>query len=321
MRKALFLCLVLVMILVCVEAARSEDARLSAGGNPKVINFGALPVIQVLPVFVASERGYFNDAGLSVNVVRFNSAMEKDVAFSSGRLDGYFGDMMTPMVLSANGVPIRIAATIFKTPKNQRMFAILASPKHKGKSLRELASEGISISSNTILNYLAVRLLGSRGIDSKEVKFIEIKNIPIRLQMLLSAQVPAAILPEPLATFAEQKGAKAVIDDAGADLSSTVLCFHENFLDRYGGAATAFFRAINRAVEDINSRPAENRVIMNRECRIPETMQATFPVPRFPALSIPEEKQVMDVYRWLKEKRIIKRDMSYNEMVAGGYIP
>jgi NitT/TauT family transport system substrate-binding protein len=321
MKQKFFLYLVVVLILVCAGTSWSEDARLSAGGNPKVINFGALPDVQALPVFVASEKGYFKDAGLAVNVVRFNSAMERDVALSAGRLDGYFGDMVSPMVLYANGVPIKIAATIFKTPKDRRMFAILASPKHKGKSIKELAKEGISISSNTIADYLAVRLLSLMGINSKDVKFIEIKNIHIRLQMLLSAQVPAAILAEPLATFAERKGAKAVIDDAGADLSSTVLCFHENFLDRYGGAATAFFRAIHRSMEDINSRPADSRIIMNKECRIPETMQATFPVPRFPMLSIPEEKQVMDVSRWLKEKRIIKRDMSYKEMVAGGYIP
>ncbi len=321
MKKGFFCYFAIIIALACPGISQAKETRVSAGGSPKVINFGALPDVQALPVFVASQKGYFKEAGLSVNVVRFNSAMERDVALSAGRLDGYFGDLASPMVLYANGVAIKIAATIFETPKNQRMFAILASPKHKGISLEELAKEGISLSSNTIVEYLAVRLLESRGIDPKRVTFIEIKNIPIRLQMLLSAQVPAAILAEPLATFAEQKGAKAVIDDAGADLSSTVLCFHKNFLERYGSAATAFFRAINRAVEEINSHPAENRLIMNKECRIPETMQTTFPVPRFPVLGVPNERHVRDVSRWLKGKGIIKRNLSYKEMVAGGYIP
>ena len=36
---------------------------------------------------------------------------------------------------------------------------------------------------------------------------MEIKKIPIRLQMLLSGQVTAALLPEPLLTLAETHGA------------------------------------------------------------------------------------------------------------------
>jgi hypothetical protein len=29
----------------------------------------------------------------------------------------------------------------------------------------------------------------------------------------------------------------------------------------------------------------------------------------------------MDVYNWLREKKIIKKEMTYKEMIADGYLP
>ncbi len=286
-----------------------------------VIHFGTLPVLQALPLFVAAEKGFFKEQGLAVDLTRFNSAMEKDVALSAGQISGYFGDIMTPMVLNANKTPAIMVATIFNTPKSQRMFAIVASPKHVSKSISELAQEGIAISSNTIMDYLTAKLLKSKSIQSDRIKLIEIKNISIRLQMLLSGQIPAAFLPEPLATLAEQKGGKAMIDDAGADSSATVLVFHEKFLKDNPGTVRAFLGAVEKASQYINGHHDEVRSIMNRECRIPEPLQRAFPIPQFPKLTVPDYSQVMDVYQWLRGKKIVKTEMTYKQMVFDGYLP
>jgi NitT/TauT family transport system substrate-binding protein len=299
-----------------LRAAESREGK----GLPEIA-FGTLPVLQALPLFVAAEKGFFKEQGLSVNLVRFNSAMEKDVALSAGQIAGYFGDIMTPVVLKANKTPVKMVATIFNTPKTQRMFAIVASPKHLNRSLSELAAEGIAVSSNTVMEYLTARLLIGRSIPEERLKLIEIKNIPIRLQMLLSGQIPAAILPEPLATLAEQKGGKAVVDDAGAGLSTTILAFNERFLAGYPSAVKSFLSAVDKASQYINSHQTEVRSIMNRECRIPEPLQTAFPIPEFLKLTLPDNNQVMDVYRWLRGKKIVKVELRYNQMVADGYLP
>lgn len=307
---------------ICFSISLPLSARESKDSKPvPEIHFGTLPVLQALPLFVAAEKGFFKEQGLSVTLVRFNSAMEKDVALTAGQISGYFGDIMTPMVLNANKTPAKMIATIFNTPKTQRMFAIIASPKHLNKSIPELAKEGIAISSNTVMDYLTTKLLNAKSIQTDRIKLIEIKNIPIRLQMLLSGQIPAAFLPEPLATLAEQKGGKAVIDDAGADSSATVLVFNEKFLTDYPEAVRAFLGAVEKASQYINKHNDEVRSTMNRECRIPEPLQHAFPIPEFRKLIVPDYNQVMDVYRWLTAKKIIKTEMTYKQMVVDGYLP
>ena len=285
------------------------------------IKFGTIPVLQSLPLFVASEKGFFKEQGLNVEIILFNSAMEKDIALSAGQIAGYFGDIMTPMVLQANGTNVKMTATNFNTTNDQRMFALLASPRSKNKSLEEIAKAGIATGSNAIPEYLIIGLLRSRNISKDKINLIDVKKIPIRLQMLLSSQVSAALMPEPLATLAETKGAKALIDDKGQDLSATMLAFNDRFLKDNSQAVKSFHTAINKAADYINKNPNEVRSIMNRECKMPEPLQGSFPIPKFPRLTAPSQKQVMDVYEWLHEKQIITKNMTYKDMVADGYIP
>lgn len=298
----------------------SSGTKETARKDSPTIQFGTLPVIQALPLFVAAEKGYFTEAGLKVELIPFSSAMEKDVAMSAGQISGYFGDMITPMVLTANGTLVKIVATYFNKKTDRRMFAIVASPKYPKRDLRSVAAAGIACSSNTMLDYLMTRLLGKKGIDPRTINLVEVKSIPIRLQMLLSDQVPAAILPEPLVSLAEMKGGKVLIDDRGTGMSATVLVFSDQFLSRNPDQVRAFLKAVQRAIDFINQNPDQVRPIMNRECKIPEPLHQSFSVPTFPALNVPHNAEIMDVYEWLREKNVIKAEMTYGQFVAEGYV-
>jgi NitT/TauT family transport system substrate-binding protein len=246
--------------------------------------------------------------------------MEKDVAMSAGQISGYFGDMITPMVLTANGTLVKIVATYFNTKNERRMFAILAAPKYQKKSLKEIASAGIACSSNTMLDYLMTRLLGKKGITPEKINLVEVKSIPIRMQMLMSDQVPAAILPEPLVTLAELKGARVLVDDSGTGMSATVLVFGDQYLAKNPDTVRAFLKAVQKANDFINQNPDQVRPIMNRECKIPEPLQQNFTIPSFPKLNVPRTEEIMDVYKWLRDKNVIKTEMSYGQFVAEGYV-
>lgn len=302
-------------LLGCSPSGQEKTAKTSPP-----FQFGTLPVIQALPIFVAAEKGYFKEAGINVELVPFTSAMEKDVAMSAGQISGYFGDMITPMVLTANGTLVKIVATYFNTKNEQRMFAILTAPKYQNKDIKSIASAGVACSSNTMLDYLMTRLLGKRGITPDKINLVEVKSIPIRLQMLMSEQVSAAILPEPLVTLAEMKGARVVVDDAGTGISATVLVFSDQFLSKNPDTVKAFLKAVQKANDFINQNPDQVRPIMNRECKMPEPLHQSFTIPKFPKLNIPRTEEVMDVYKWLRDKNVIKTEMTYGQFVAEGYV-
>jgi len=45
------------------------------------------------------------------------------------------------------------------------------------------------------------------------VQKVNIAKMPLRVENLLQGQIDAAVLPDPLASYAELKGAKVLVDD------------------------------------------------------------------------------------------------------------
>jgi NitT/TauT family transport system substrate-binding protein len=284
------------------------------------ITFGVLPVMQALPLFVAQEKGLFVEEGVEVELIPFRSGLEKDAAMAARQTQGYFGDMLTSIILGANLMPVRMVATIFNTTGDQRMFAVLAAPGMGKPSLTDLARKGIAGSSNTVIEYVTTRLLENET-PGADLNMIETKNILARMPMLLQGQVAGAVLPEPLVTLVEEKGATVVADDRGLGITPTTLLFTKKFIDRNTGAVRAFLRATTRASALINQYPEMARPIMIKYARIPEPLQQSIAIPVFIPPTVPEKKLVMDVYNWLNNKGVLKTKLSYDEMVRGDLLP
>ena len=305
------------VLLILAITITAFPASTQAGDK---IAFGVLPVMQALPLFVAQEKGLFTEEGVEVELIPFRSGLEKDAAMAAGQTQGYFGDMLTSIILGANQAPMRMVATIFNTTGDQRMFAVLAAPGTGKPSLTDLARKGIAGSSNTVIEYVTTRLLENET-PGAGLNMIETKNILARMPMLLQGQVAGAVLPEPLVTLVEGKGATVVADDRGLGITPTTLLFTGDFIDGNTEAIKAFLRATTRASVLINQDPETARPIMIKYARIPERLQQSIAIPVFTPPTVPEKKLVMDVYNWLNDKGVLKSELTFGEMVRGDLLP
>jgi len=295
---------------------------LAAHGQDRVTTrFGTLPVLQALPLYVAQEEGLFGEAGVNVELIPFNTAAEKDIAMTTGNIDGYFGDLFTPTVIKGNGVDVLIVATNYDTRADRRMFAVLAKPGGKHKSVSDLAGVPVAVSSNSVIDFVTERLLTAGGVPVGKVAKVESKNIGLRMQMLLSGQVEAATLPEPLVTAAAAKGAKIVADDKGVPQSQTVLVFSGAFARKHSNAVKAFLKAVAKANRSINERPDSVRAVMVKNVRLPGFLKASYPVPHFPQLHAPTKETFGVVVAWLVKRGVVKKPVKYEDVVDGSFLP
>jgi NitT/TauT family transport system substrate-binding protein len=315
MRLRPFKLVMLILVLAGFMAAKSFAKE------PAKIRFGALPVLQALPIYVAEDKGLFAKAGVNVDVIPFNTAAEKDIALATGSIDGYFGDLVTPIVLKGNGRDVSIVATNYDTSHDRRMFAILGKPGGPYKSLSQLASVPIAISSNTVIDYVTETLLKSKGIPRDKYLTVETKNIGLRMQMLMSGQVEAATLPEPLVTAAIAKGATLLADDSGLAASQTILAFSGPFLKEHRSSVKAFLKAVDEAGTLIKADPDSVRSVMVKNVRLPDPLKAIYPVPRFPKLHSPNKDAVNSIAEWLKNRGVIISAPTYEQVVNAGFLP
>lgn len=207
-----------------------------------------------------------------------------------------------------------------KTP-GEGVFAILAAPKSEIETIEDLKNVEIAVSNSTIIEYVTDRLLGQQGFSDEEIKKIEVKKMPIRMQMLLSGSVKAATLPEPLSSIAAGKGAKVLITDANTDqsLSQTVIVIQSQVLSDRKEDIDSLFKAYGRAVEAINTAPDKFRGLVVEKGRIPPFLADKYPIAVYPPPE-PFSKELYDpAAQWLADKQLVNK-IAYEDIVATDFM-
>ena len=78
MKRSIIIFMVIMLSLIRIPAAYATTVRI-----------GILPIVDALPFFVAKEKGFFKGLPLPVELIPFRSAVERDAAFQTGKLDAY----------------------------------------------------------------------------------------------------------------------------------------------------------------------------------------------------------------------------------------
>jgi NitT/TauT family transport system substrate-binding protein len=225
--------------------------------------------------------------------------------------------LLNTVLLIHSGQDLKILTTAYHTRRDRRMFGIVVSPKLEISRLSQLKGRRVAVSRATVIEYLLARMLESKGFTEDYVDRVEIKKIPIRMQMVLSGQVPAAVLPEPLLTLAETRGARVLTDDRQLDMAETVLAFRETRFAEDKSLAKRFLSAYGAAAARINQHPDEYDAFLVEHTRFPKGIQERFTMPVFPEVGVPGKKDVDDVQAWLKAHGAVKKTLSYSQIVLG----
>ncbi|WP_338667281.1 ABC transporter substrate-binding protein [Pseudodesulfovibrio methanolicus] len=289
--------LALAVILALATTAQAENIK---------IRFGILPVIDTLPLQVAEKEGLFAEHGLDVTLVRFMSALERDMAMQTGQIDGYFGDLVATYLLLDRGVPMHIALTSWRTTPGYPMFGIALSPANRDRDLAGMGGRTLALSKSTVMEFLADKLEDHLGVKHDYFERLEVKKMPIRLQMLLTDQVDSALLPEPLLSLARLKGGNVLATAEELDLPLTVLCLHKRYFENGGSAYGEFLAAYGEAVRRLAENPEKYRALMAETCRIPKPLVSQFPVYPFPAPALPAAAELNEVQDWMIAKGLLK---------------
>jgi len=300
--KRLLIGIAACLMIFCSAPAKAEPLRM-----------GILPVLDTLPLQVAKLEGLFHKHGVDVELVPFMSALERDTAMKSGRLDGYFGDLIATLVLIDSGTPMKIVTVSYATTPGSRMFGVVTKPGFEKPAAGEALS--VAISKTTVIEYLLHSMSAKGLLEGFTLEPLEIKKIPIRMQMLTAGQIDTALLPEPLLSLAASKGGTVLATDETLAMPLTVLCMDEDALAR-PGLHEGFIKAYAEAVAMLRGNPNAYCGLMAEACRIPAPLANDFPVYDYPLPELPGEDAVADVQEWMLGKGMIEAPLAYGSIIA-----
>jgi len=283
---------------------------------PETIKVGTMPAVNSLPLIIAKHNGYFEAEGINVELIPFQSQTDRESALQAGQIDGTVTDLINAVTEVDNGFPVKV------TSSTDGRFLLLASPKSGFASLADLkGKKGITtgLIANSVVQYETERFLQQNGLPIDTYELVSIPQIPARLAALAAGQTQLACLPEPMATVAVLQGAKVLADTNNSPATAGALVFTDAALKDKKSALTAFYRAYDRAVAELNTNWAAYKDVIINEGQFPPQVKDALKPQTFRPHCLPTREEVEQIIAWMKDHNSLKQNLTYEQLVTEAF--
>ena len=210
-----------------------------------------------LAVFVAMDKGFFEDEGLAVSVTGvFKAGPELMSAFAAGELDvGYAGLAPTVTAAANAATKIRVLAQV-----NREGSALVVRREATWKGIEEMAGRTIAVPGlSTMQDFLLRRAIDAAGLDPMGLKILVIKP-PEMAAALGRGDVDGFVAWEPFVAQALETGVGRVLIPSGRIAPGhpcCVLVARRTLVEAHPATAAALVSAHERATTFIRDNPRE----------------------------------------------------------------
>lgn len=290
----------------------------TAGLEKTTLTVGLLPIPDVAPIYLAIQKGYFKQEGLTVKPELVQGTGPAVPKLVNGSLDVVLGNYVSVMTIQESGTAkLKIIADTYQA--RPKCFIIMVPEKSPRRTPRDLKGAKIAVNTPNSINTLAVEAaLRVHDVKKEEVKFVQIP-FPSMPAALKSGQVDAAWMTEPFITASQAGfGARVLTDTmtgAMADFPIAGWVATEQWTGKYPKTMAAFQRALLKAQRLAASDRREVVKILPTYTKIPASTASLIALGDFPVTVDPGRIQrvadLMHDFGYLKSKPDVR------QMVAG----
>ncbi len=210
-----------------------------------------------LPLTIAEQLGYFEQEGLELEIVEFQSALRAQQALSSGAVETVCGSFDHVIALHSKNQLVQSFVALGRAPQMAMGVSLKNVPDYK--EMVDLKGKKIGIiAAGTASNMMASLLMQRAGLLPSDVSFIGVGTAGGAMAAIRSGQIDAVCNLEPVMTMLEQKGEIKIISDArtlrgtqalfGGLMPAACLYASPDFLQKNRSAAQGLTNAMVRAL-------------------------------------------------------------------------
>ena len=307
---ATFMALTMVGTMAGCAKTETEEVK-----ETKKLSFGAMSSIDIVPIVIAKEKGYFEEEGLELDFQTFTAAKDRDAALQAGELDGVIADEIGISIYQNSGIDMKI------TGQTNGAWTLVVGKDSGIESLKDLKGKKMAISENTMIDYLSDYIAEENGLNSSDIEKVAIPAMPARLEALRNKQVDAAILPAPFNDTAVADGGKGLATIDNADIMISAIAFLQDQIDNNEDAIKAFFAGYNKAVEYMkNTDIKEYEDIVISTVGYSEDAKGNIVLPELKTNYLPDVDKVQAVFDWSKNNGIMSEDLKAEDVIVDKFI-
>ena len=265
------------------EAAPSEaSAAEEPAADLPLVRVGHVAVTIYAPLFIAAEKGYFEEEGMRVELLPVEGGTDNVVQVAAGNFDVAGGGIGAGMLNAvARDIDFEIVAPLHTERPPLTSPLVVSKARYDSGEITEVADlAGKKVSTNAsgaATEYWLWRALQQGGLDFPDVEVLGVGFREVA-PALENGSLDGGILGEPLATLAEDQGLiTRLSEDFIEGFTSTVIFYNTEWAAANPELAAGFVKAFIRGARDLNGDAwydPENLAIIEKYTGVPAEVVA-----------------------------------------------
>ena len=259
-----------------VPSAWAVAAPRRAGAAPLArVRFGVGSAIAYNPVYVAKEKGFFEEEGLDVEFLWAQAAPEVIQATIGGSAEGGVGGSFGLIAGVEMGAPV-LAVAVYAYGGER--IALAARTDAGINSVKDLYGKKVGFQSGAIGQQMFNTMVQVEKLDMSKIDIVFLNNVDMAAA-IGGKSIDAIVTWEPQPSLLEAKGLVRVIQRGGKYLKSPgCVMFGTEYIKKNPDAVRRFVKAHFRGCQFIRQNPREASVINSKYVRgaVPEVLESSY---------------------------------------------
>lgn len=227
----------------------SEGGSTDSKGDLTTITVGTMPAVDVAPLHLAIQNGYFEQAGLNVELKTISGGAKGIPKLANGSLDITFGNWVSFFRAQQQGVvDLKAISDAYQADKGT--FLLMRYPGRGITSPDRLRNEKIAVNTRANINELTtLATLKLHGLSREDVEFV-VMDFPDMPTALKNNDVAAISVIEPFISQAHKLGAETLADTASGPTANMPIAGYAatgTWVENNRDVAAKFQRVMSRA--------------------------------------------------------------------------
>lgn len=244
-------------------------ATAACAAEPEKITVGYVPVADFAPLFIAKDKGFFEQHGLDVTLTKVLLASNVPGAIVAGSLDIGMGTPPMLLVTDESGLDFQAIAAVSRLEKDNPFISVIARKQDNITDAAQLKDKKVGVPGfNSSMDVTFRKWMMDRHIPYGEgpgqVHLVE-ASFPQMHDELAGGQLDAALVIEPFRTLILKDGTGVNLRDYMSDLSpdmvAAIWMAKRDWIAAHKSAVAGFRAALAQGIDDLKANPAEFETI------------------------------------------------------------
>jgi NitT/TauT family transport system substrate-binding protein len=293
MRRRIAPWLVLAVASALSLAACGDDEPSTTGGGggattgTTTVSVGVIPIIDVAPLYLGIQKGFFSSRGLDVKPVPAQGGAAIVPAVMTGSQQFGFSNVVSLLTAREKGLPLlSVAAGASSTGKpDADVNAVLVGKDSTLQTAKDLEGKKVAINSlNNIGDTTIKAAVEKAGGDPSKVTFVELPfpDMPAQLER---GNVDAVWESEPFRSQILGAGGRILFDNLTETYPTVQIAQYfttETYKSANAKVVESFVAGMNESMEYASSHPDEVRTVLGTYTKLTPEIAAKVVLPAWP---------------------------------------